>query len=111
VRPGDLQGRQVLLSDGSVVVRAVTGLDDATSAGSDRAPPGSGGLVLVPHLDGEPDVGAPVARGAAMQAAAVLTGRSFDDVAAAWGLGRRHGATRSIGIAGAELDRARGVSV
>ena len=34
-----------------------------------------------------PDVGEPVARGAAVQAAAVLTGASVDDVAAAWGLG------------------------
>jgi xylulokinase len=34
-----------------------------------------------------PDVGEPVARGAAMQAAAVLTGRSFDDLADAWGIG------------------------
>jgi xylulokinase len=34
-----------------------------------------------------PDVGEPVARGAAMQAAAVLTGRTFDDLAEAWGIG------------------------
>jgi xylulokinase len=34
-----------------------------------------------------PDVGEPVARGAAMQAAAVLTGQSVDEVADAWGLG------------------------
>ena len=34
-----------------------------------------------------PDTDELVARGAAVQAAAVLTGTSFDDVAAAWGLG------------------------
>ena len=34
-----------------------------------------------------PDADELVARGAALQASAVLTGRSFDDVAAAWGLG------------------------
>jgi xylulokinase len=34
-----------------------------------------------------PDDGEPVARGAALQAAAVLGGCSFDDVATAWGLG------------------------
>ena len=34
-----------------------------------------------------PDAGEPVARGAAVQAAAVLSGQSVDDVAAAWGLG------------------------
>ncbi len=35
-----------------------------------------------------PDVDEPVARGAALQAAAVLTGSSFNDLADAWGLGR-----------------------
>ena len=34
-----------------------------------------------------PDADELVARGAALQASAVHTGRSFDDVAAAWGLG------------------------
>jgi xylulokinase len=34
-----------------------------------------------------PDDGEPVARGAALQAAAVLTGRSLQDIAAAWGTG------------------------
>jgi xylulokinase len=34
-----------------------------------------------------PEVGEPVARGAALQAAAVLSGRSFDDLAVEWGMG------------------------
>jgi xylulokinase len=73
-------------------------------AGADHLPPGDGRILLigggarsaayrqvVADLLGRPvlvpDVGEPVARGAAVQAAALLTGGSFDDVASAWGLG------------------------
>ena len=42
----------------------------------------TGRVVVVPDAD---EV---VARGAAVQAAAVLTGRSFDEIGDAWGLGR-----------------------
>jgi xylulokinase len=83
---------------------AVEGVVCNLLAGVDHLPAGDGRLVLigggarsaayrqtVADLAGRPvdvpDAGELVARGATVQAAAVLTGTSFDDVAAAWGLG------------------------
>lgn len=69
--PGAAEGRVLLIGGGarSAAYRQVVA--DLT-----------GRPVLVP------DVGEPVARGAALQAAAVLTGSHIEDIADAWGTGR-----------------------
>jgi xylulokinase len=69
--PGVTSGRVLLVGGGAVSAACRQVVADLT-----------GRPVLVP------DTEELVARGAALQAAAVLTGASFDDVATAWDVGR-----------------------
>ena len=84
--PGVTSGRIVLIGGGARSAAYRSSVADLT-----------GRTVLVP------EAGEPVARGAAVQAAAVLTGRPFDEITAAWGLGRAAVVEPTAGVDGAAV--------